>query len=71
MVRALTIMTFRAVASGGAVGALAPPQFLAEQFTLSQPGGRLYPTQYYESPPDFQTLRRACGFIYQYGDFAT
>ena len=36
------------------VGGLQPPQFLAEQFTLSQPGGRLYPTQYYEPPRIFR-----------------
>ena len=32
---------YRAVASG----------FLAKQLTLSQPGGRLCPPQYYEPPP--------------------
>ena len=36
----------RAVASGG----IQPPQFLAKQLSLSQPGGRLYPLQYYEPP---------------------
>ena len=36
-------------------------QFLAEQLTLSQPGDKLCPPQYYARPlPDFQTLRRPC-----------
>ena len=44
----------RAVATGGWGF-----QFLAEQLTLSQPGGRLCPPQYYDPPPsEFQTLRR-------------
>ena len=28
-----------------------PPQFLADQLTLSQPGGHILPTQYYDPPP--------------------
>ena len=37
----------------------APPQFLAEQLTLSQPGGQIMPTTVLRaSPPDFQILRR-------------
>ena len=43
----------------GAGGALAP-QFLAEQLTLSQPGGQIMPTTVLWALPDFQTLRRAC-----------
>ena len=50
----------RAVASGG--GAL-DPQFMTKQLTLSQPGGRLCPPQYYEPPPRFLTLRRPCNKI--------
>ena len=51
----------RAVASGGAGGALAPPppQFLAKQLTLSQPGVQILPTTVLRAhPPDVQTLRR-------------
>ena len=33
---------------GGGLGGLKPPQFLADQLTLSQPGGHILPTQYYE-----------------------
>ena len=47
----------RAVTSGGAGGALAP-QFLADQFTLSQPGGAHSPHPVLRARPDFQTLRR-------------
>jgi hypothetical protein len=51
----------RPVASEGAGGALAL-QFLADQLTLSQPGGggTLSPlsTTYMPHPPDFQTLQR-------------
>jgi hypothetical protein len=32
--------------------------FLAEQLTLSQPGGQIIPTTVLQAPPDFQTLRR-------------
>ena len=32
---------------GGAWGASAPPQFLTDQLTLSQPGRHIIPTQYY------------------------
>ena len=41
----------RPVASGGAGGAIAP-QFLAEQLTLSQPGGQIMPTTVLRAPPD-------------------
>ena len=38
-----------------------PPQFLANQLTLSQPGGTLSPPSITCPPPlDFQTLRRPC-----------
>ena len=49
----------RPVASGGAGGARAP-DFLAEQLTLSQPGGQIMPTTVLQALPDFQTLRRPC-----------
>jgi hypothetical protein len=49
----------RPVASGGAGGHV-PPQFLAEQLTLSQPGGQIMPTTVLSALPDFQTLRRPC-----------
>ena len=50
----------RAVASGGAGGAKAPPQFFAKQLTLSQPGEQIMPTTVLLAPPNFQTLRRPC-----------
>ena len=43
---------------GGGLGGLQPPQFLADQLTLSQPGGVHYPHPVLQAPPDFQTLRR-------------
>jgi hypothetical protein len=42
----------------GGLGGLWPPQFLAKQLTLSQPGGQIMPTTVLQAPPDFQTLRR-------------
>ena len=51
-VRVVLCLGRRAVASEGSGRALAPlPQFLAEELTLSQPGGRLCPPQFYEAPP--------------------
>ena len=47
----------RPVASGGLRG-LKPSQFLADQLTLSQPGGAHSPHPVLRAPPDFQTLRR-------------
>ena len=35
-----------------------PPHFLADQLTLSQPGGAHYPHPVVRATPDFQTLRR-------------
>ena len=35
-----------------------PPQISADQLTLSQPGGHILPTQYYE-PPGFSDLAMA------------
>ena len=45
---------------GGGLGGLKPPQFLADQLTLSQPGGAHYPHPVLQAPPDFQTLRWPC-----------
>ena len=55
----------RAVARGGLRG-LEPPQFLAEQLILSQPGGQIIPTTVLRAPPRFQTFRRACRTSHQY-----
>ena len=44
----------------GGLGGLQPPQFLADQLTLSQPGGAHYPHLVLRAPPGFQTLRRPC-----------
>ena len=38
---------------GAGGGARAPPHFLADQLTLSQPGGHIIPTQYYVPPQIF------------------
>ena len=43
-------MNLRAVAMGGLWG-LQPPQCLAEQLTLSQPGGQIMPTTVLQAPP--------------------
>ena len=40
----------------GAEGAL-PLQILADQLTLSEPGGQIMPTIWLYAPPDFQTFR--------------
>ena len=45
--------TCRPVASGGAVGARAPPHFLEDQLTLSQPGGAHSPHLVLRAPPRF------------------
>ena len=50
----------RAVARGGLWGLQPPPQCLAEQLTLSQPGGQIMPTTVLQAPSNFQTLRRPC-----------
>ena len=49
-------MHSRAVARWG----LGPPQYLADQLTLSWPGGKHYPHPVLLAPPEFQTLRRPC-----------
>ena len=41
-------------------GGHVPPHSLADQLTLSQPGGAHYPHTVLCAPPDFQTLRRPC-----------
>jgi hypothetical protein len=48
---------------GGGGGAPRPPQFSAEQLTLSQPGGHIMPTTGLPAPPDIQTGRRACNGV--------
>ena len=40
------------------MGAAAHPQILADQLTLTQPGGADYAHQILLSPPDFQTFLR-------------
>ena len=45
---------------GGGLWGLKPPQFLADQLTLSKPGGAHSPHPVLRAPPDFQTLRRPC-----------
>ena len=53
----------RAVARGGLRG-LEPPQFLAEQLTLSRPGGQIMPTvKCTEYPSGFSDLPTALIFI--------
>ena len=47
----------------GGRGARAPPHFLADQLTLSQPGGAHYPHPVARATPDFQTLRRPCRML--------
>ena len=44
----------------GGLGWLQPLQFLTDQLTLSQQRGADYAHYSATSPPDFQTLRRAC-----------
>ena len=41
----------RAVARGGGLGGLKPPQFLTDQLTLSQSGGHIMPTTLLRAPP--------------------
>ena len=40
-------------------GGQLPPQILADQLTLSRPGGAHYPHPLLPAPPDFQTLGHA------------
>ena len=44
-------MSLQGRRKGGTLGASAPPQFLAEQLTLSQPGGQTMPTTVIQAPP--------------------
>ena len=53
----------------GGPGGPVPPHFLADQLTLSQPGGAHYPHPVLRATPDFQTLRRPCECIYNICDF--
>ena len=48
-----SVMRLRPVASGGARGPV-PPQFLADQLTLSQPGGAHYAHHITASIPGFE-----------------
>ena len=49
----------RAVGTGGAEeGAIAPPQILADQLTLSKSAGQTLPTILLFAPPDFQIFGR-------------
>ena len=50
-----TIQGRRKVGAGGALA----PQYLADQLTLSRPGGTHYPHPVLLAPPKFQTLRCA------------
>jgi hypothetical protein len=50
---------YRPVASGGPGGPV-PPNFLADQLTLSQPGEHIMPTTLLRALPNFRTLRRPC-----------
>ena len=48
------------MSQAGGQGGRTPPQFLADQLTLSRPGGGAhYPHPVLHAPPDFQTLRHA------------
>ena len=47
----------RDVGTRAGTGGSMPLQFLVNQLTLNQPGGRLSPPRYYLSPPYFQTFR--------------
>ena len=53
-------MLSRPVGKGGGAGGASAPQFLADQLTLSQPGGYIMPTTLLHATPDFQTWRRPC-----------
>ena len=53
-----TVQARRKWGAGGPV----PPHFLADQLTLSQPGGHIIPTQYYV-PPGFSDVATAL-YIY-------
>ena len=48
-----TIVTFQACRKEGGAGGLQPPQFFADQLTLSQPGRKIMPTTVLRAPPDF------------------
>ena len=55
IVRTKKLQGRRKVVAGEALA----PQYLADQQTLSRPGGHIIPTQYYLlAPQEFQTLRR-------------
>jgi hypothetical protein len=54
------IFSFPGLSQAGGPGGQVPPHFLADQLTLSQPGGAHYPHPVVRATPDFQTLRRPC-----------
>ena len=49
--------------AGLSQGGLQPPQFLADQLTLSQPGGAHYPHPVLQAPPGFSDLATALKHI--------
>ena len=55
-------LTTQARRNWGSEGVLAL-QFLAKQLTLTQPGGRLYPPQYYEPPRIFRPCNRPVSYF--------
>ena len=56
----IILHTYAGLSQAGGPGGPVPPQFLADQLTLSQPGGAHYPHLVLCALPDFQTLRRPC-----------
>ena len=48
------------LSSLGVPGVPLHPQILADQLTLSQPGGQIMCTALLLAPPDFQTFLRPC-----------
>ena len=54
----------RVVVPGGAGGAMAPPDFLSDQLTLSQPGGADYPHHITTGTPGFLDLPTALHSTY-------
>ena len=55
-----SLSTMSGPSQAGGPGGHVPPHFLADQLTLSQPGGAHYPHTVVRATPDFQTLRRPC-----------
>ena len=59
-VHTLSLKYLAGVSSLGVPGVPWHTQILADQLTLSQPGGADYAHQIILAPPDFQTIRRPC-----------